>query len=95
MKARFVPTIKEAGRYEVVLWFTPSSNRATNTPVVVHGGKEEKTIKVNQKQPLKDGKPWSLGVFEFAVGTDGYVEIHNGDTDGHVIIDAVQWIPVK
>jgi hypothetical protein len=92
---RFVPKIKEAGKYEVLFWFTPSSNRATNTPVLVHAAKADMIVKVNQRQPLKDGKPVSLGVFEFEAGETGYVEVHNGETDGHVVVDAVQLVPAK
>jgi hypothetical protein len=37
----------------------------------------------------------SLGVFRFGKGDAGFVEIGNRDTDGYVIIDAVQWLQVK
>ena len=33
--------------------------------------------------------------FRFEKGKTGFVEISNEGTDGHVIIDAVQWLPVK
>ena len=35
------------------------------------------------------------GSFEFSAGQAGWVEIGNAGTDGHVIVDAVQWLPVK
>ncbi|NBR43104.1 MAG: xanthan lyase, partial [Verrucomicrobia bacterium] len=35
------------------------------------------------------------GTFEFAAGKDSWVEIGNAGTDGYVIVDAVQWLPIK
>jgi hypothetical protein len=48
-----------------------------------------------QKKPPIEGVFLSLGTFSFARGKMGYVEISNQDADGHVIIDAVQWLPVR
>ncbi len=96
LRVRFVPKLKEAGKYEVLFWYTNkgTSNRATNTPVLVHAAKEEKKIVVNQRQPPRDG-PLSLGVFEFAAGEEGYVEVGTAGTDGYVVVDAVQLVPMK
>jgi hypothetical protein len=37
----------------------------------------------------------TLGNYEFAKGKSGFVLIGNTDADGFVVIDAVQWLPVK
>ena len=37
----------------------------------------------------------SLGTFRFEKGKGGSVEVGNAGADGHVIADAVQWLPVK
>jgi hypothetical protein len=51
---------------------------------------------VNQKlKPKGDAPSHVMGTFEFAAGKEGRVEIANAGTDGHVIVDAVQWLPVK
>jgi hypothetical protein len=51
---------------------------------------------VNQKlKPAVDGLFHVVGTFEFSAGQAGWVEIGNAATDGHVVIDAVQWLPVK
>jgi hypothetical protein len=34
-------------------------------------------------------------VFEFEAGESGYVEVSNAGTNGHVVADAVQFVPVK
>jgi hypothetical protein len=53
-------------------------------------------VRINQKKvPPLDGAFVSLGTFRFAKGKAGSVRISNKDADGHVIIDAVQWLPVK
>ncbi len=93
-RATFTAKLPSAGEYEVRLAYTALTNRATNVPVTVKHATGEKTITVNQQQaPAIDGLLTSLGTFTFAAG--GVVEISNAATDGHVIIDAVQWLPVK
>ncbi len=96
--ARFTPDLPESGTYEVRISYTVSNNRATNVPVAIyHAGAERKTIvKVNQQKTPPIEKTWlSLGKFPFDKGKEGYVEFSNEGVDGHVIIDAVQWIRTK
>jgi hypothetical protein len=95
MRVRYTPKLPNAGRYEVRLTYSANPNRATNTPVVVHSADGEKTVRVNQRLPLKGGQPLRLGVFTFAAGEIGWVEIRNDDTNGYVIADAVQFVPVR
>jgi hypothetical protein len=94
LHVRFAPQLPRAGRYEVRLFSTPNANRASNTPVVIHAADGERTVRVDQRRATADGQPTSLGVFAFAAGEDGWVEIRNDATDGHVIADAVQFVPV-
>jgi hypothetical protein len=94
-RARFTPRLPEAGRYEVRLHFPPASNRATNAPVLVHSKDGDRTIRVDQRRPLKDGAPVVLGVFPFEAGAEGWVEVGDQGVDGHVIADAVQFVPVR
>ncbi len=94
-RLRFTPSLPEAGRYEVRLYATPNPNRATNVPVVIHSAEGEQTIRVDQRQPEPGGVPIRLGVFRFAAGQGGWVEIRNEGTDGHVVADAVQFVPVR
>jgi hypothetical protein len=95
MRVRFKPKLPKDGRYEIRLFYTANPNRATNTPVVIHSAEGDRTVKVNQRQAPKDNQSASLGVFAFGVGETGWVEIRNDDTDGFVIADAVQFLPVK
>jgi hypothetical protein len=61
---------------------------------VVHFLNGDRTIRVDQRRPTKDGAPIVLGSFAFAEGDGGWVEIRNDGADGHVIADAVQFLPV-
>ncbi len=83
----------ETGRYEVRLSYAAHANRATNVPVRVVHARGNETIRVDQKQnPPIDGLFLSLGQFDFAENTPATVTISNGNTDGYVIADAVQFI---
>ncbi|MFQ6131712.1 MAG: FAD-dependent oxidoreductase [Armatimonadota bacterium] len=94
--ARFQALLSEGGRYEVRLAYSPSDNRATNTPVTVEHAGGSETVRVNQRRPPNlDDAFVSLGVFDFAADRPAVVTITNKGTDGHVIVDAVQFLPVR
>jgi hypothetical protein len=94
--ARYVPELPQAGLYEVRLSYTPNANRATNVLVTIEHAEKRTVIKVNQRKPPPIDQAFlSLGKFHFDRGKSGAVEICNDGADGHVIIDAVQWLPVK
>lgn len=95
-RAKFTADLPAAGRYEVRLSYSPSSNRATNVPVTIVHADGKTMAKLNQrKPPTLDGAFVSLGTFRFEKGKAGSVEIGNQGADGHVVIDAVQWLPAK
>jgi hypothetical protein len=93
--AKFTGDLPAAGKYEVRFAYTANTNRATKVPVtVVHTGGTA-TVNVNQrKAPPIDGLWVSLGTYEFAKGKTSVVVLTDG-TDGHVVIDAVQWLPAS
>jgi hypothetical protein len=92
LRVRFTPKLPAAGRYEVRLFYPAHTNRATNALVVVHHAEGEKQVRVNQRQPPKGERGLPLGVFSFAAGEGGWVEIRNDGADGFVIADAVQFL---
>lgn len=94
-KVRYIPALPKTGRYDVRLIYAGLGNRASNVPVTIKSADETKTIRVNQKKPLVNNLPLSLGVFRFDAGTSGWVEISNEDTDGYVIADAVQFVETR
>lgn len=91
-RARFVPSLKESGTYQVGITYGALANRATNVAVIVHHADGETKVIVNQRKPAGEKGLFPLGEFRFAAGNSGWVEIRNDGTDGHVIIDAVRWL---
>jgi hypothetical protein len=93
--ARFTPALPKAGRYEVRLIYSANPNRATNVPVTIESAEGAKTVKVNQRNAPKIDKTYEpLGTYRFESGKQGSVTISNAGADGHVIVDAVQFLPV-
>ena len=93
-KSAIFETNLAPGRYEVRLSYPPNSNRATNVPVTVTHSTGTKTVSVNQRTPPPvDGTFVSLGTYVF--GDVGRVGIETTNTDGYVIVDAVQFLPVE
>jgi hypothetical protein len=93
---RFAPNLPRAGKYEVRIAFSAFGNRATNTPVTIHASDGAQTVRINQRvEPPIDGLFLSLGTFPFDAGSAVRVEISNDETDGYVVVDAVQFLPVE
>ncbi|MGK0184388.1 MAG: hypothetical protein ACI9R3_000154 [Verrucomicrobiales bacterium] len=91
--AHFDTTVETSGNYEIRFFFTASSNRATNVPIKVKHSDGTSDMTIDQKQAT--GKNYqSLGTFHITAGLPSAVTISTAGTDGHVIIDAVQWIKV-
>jgi hypothetical protein len=92
----FQPVFDEAGRYEVRLAYTPGPNRASNVPISILSldGDSQHTVDMRKPPPL-DGHFVSLGAYSFDTSGQWFVMASNADTDGHVIIDAVQFLPLE
>ncbi|GAA5505080.1 FAD-dependent oxidoreductase [Novipirellula caenicola] len=92
----FVTTLPKAGEYEVRLAYPVNSNRASNVKVIVDHADGSTTVSVNQKEdPPIDSLFVSLGKFRFDANQKASVRITNEGTNGHVVADAVQWLPVR
>lgn len=90
----FDPELPETGRYEVRLAYTAHGNRSRRVPVTVFSAEGEKTIAVNmQEAPTVEGRFVSLGEYRFEVGGQSFVIVDSADTEGHVVADAVQFLP--
>lgn len=89
-------TVPGAGTYEARLSYPPHPNRATNVPVLVESSAGKITATVNQQQaPPIDGLFVSLGKIKIGDDRKAVVTISNEGTNGHVMADAVQFIPLK
>lgn len=93
--ATFQPVGLAPGEYEVRLSYSAGENRATTTLVDVFSAAGQTSVLVNQRQPPpEDGLWYSLGTFRFETDGQAYVMISNQGADGHVMADAVQFLPV-
>ena len=91
----FRPPFAEPGRYEVRLAYTTGTNRATNVPVSILSLEGDSTHTVNmRKPPPQDQHFVSLGEFSFDTSQQWFVTVSNTGTDGHVIVDAIQFLLV-
>ncbi|MFO0867991.1 MAG: DUF1553 domain-containing protein [Pirellulales bacterium] len=91
----FQPDLPQSGPYEVRLAYTAADNRSPAAPVTVFSADGEKVIRVDQRQtPPIDGLWISLGAFRFEANGQGFVMVSNEGTTGHVIVDAVQFLPL-
>lgn len=93
--ATFAPKIDKPGRYSVGLAWPANPNRATNLKVVIRHADGEATVTVNQKRRPKGRHFHPLGTYRFAAGTGGTVTLQAKGTNGHVIVDAVQFLKVE
>ncbi len=91
--ARFKFKIEAPNKYEVRIAYPPNPNRATNVPVTIKHGEMSTTTKLDQRKKPDDGAFHPIGKYDFKAG-EVVVEISNKDTNGHVIIDAVQLLPI-
>jgi hypothetical protein len=86
--ARWTPTLPAAGNYEVYIRWSASTNRPDAAPVTVVYNGGNQTQNVDQQS---EGGTWQLlGVYNFAAGSAGYVELRASDT-GSTIADAVMF----
>ncbi|HMJ91364.1 MAG TPA: FAD-dependent oxidoreductase [Candidatus Acidoferrum sp.] len=91
MTVTFTPNIPESGEYQLFLISTPNPNRASNVPVIISIAEEIKTVRIDQKASAVA----SLGKFKLSKGKAAIVTVSNKDTDGYVVVDGLQCLPVK
>ncbi|MEM0897276.1 MAG: DUF1553 domain-containing protein [Verrucomicrobiota bacterium] len=93
--AAFTATLEKPGRYELRVSYNGRSGRSRTVPVTVTHLGGETTVRVDQRRaPEHDGLFHTIGEFEFAVGQATVVIGTQGTGDGHVIADAVQFLPL-
>jgi hypothetical protein len=94
--ARFEARVPKSGQYEVRFAYATAPNRATNVPVTVTHADGTKAIVINQKLPPPLDKAFvSLGTFRFDTEQPAVVTVTTENTDGYVVADAIQLLPVE
>ena len=71
------------------------SPRLVNVPVTVSLGTDEKTFTVDQRKAPNAGKTHSLGSFTIGANVKLKVTVSNAGTNGYVVVDGLQLVPVK
>lgn len=90
----FTPKLPSDGKYEVRLAYTPGENRAAMVPITIFSADGEKNVTVDMKSPPSiEGRFVSLGEYRFEAAGQSFVIVSTENTRGHVIADAVQFLP--
>ena len=92
--AEFKVKIPKAGHYEVRMAYTGNPNRATNVPVTISTASGAKKVLVSQRENPKSSGFQSIATIDAEAGESISITITNDNTDGYVIVDAVQVSPV-
>lgn len=84
------------GRYDVRIAYSDAKSRSTKTPITIAYAGGETTVLLDQRiAPDVHGRFRSLGQFDFKGGEYYALTVSNKDTDGYVVVDAVQWERVE
>ncbi|MCY2984530.1 MAG: DUF1553 domain-containing protein [Planctomycetota bacterium] len=90
----FEPSDLKPGTYKVRLAYNHSESRTKSALVRIFSADGEDVVRVNQSEkPVDDGLWQTLGTYRFEQGGQAFVMISNEGTKGHVIADAVQFLP--
>ncbi|HYH55191.1 MAG TPA: FAD-dependent oxidoreductase [Anseongella sp.] len=96
---RFIPEITESGEYDVYTYYPRLMDGASETSILIAGGKETREVIVKKEAVTIEGQTsgeWvHLGTTSLEKGKEAYVEISGKDADGAIVADAVLWVPVK
>ena len=88
--------IPKDGTYSIRLGYTPNPNRATNVPIRVKVNGKTSSYVVNQREiPQIDKLFEPLQTVALSAGSIVEITISNAETNGHVIVDAVQVIALE
>lgn len=94
--ATFRFTAPKAGRYEVLMAYSAHETRAKQVPLEVTSGTNSAKIIVDQTLPLPEGQAFRrVGMVKLAADVESVITITNRETEGFVIVDALQLLPVK
>jgi hypothetical protein len=92
LTARFEAALREPGRYEVAISYSPNPNRSPMVPVEIHSADGVAELSVDQRSGPTPSSPFIvLGFFRFETGKPSAVRISTERTAGHVIVDAVRF----
>jgi len=84
--------VEKPGKYDLRMAYSAHESRATKVPLEIESGGRTTVLTVDQTSPLPPGEAFrSIGVVELEGDTT--ITLRNRDTDGFVILDALQLLP--
>lgn len=89
-------TAPKSGQYKLAMAYSAHETRATNVPVIIISGGRTVELKVDQTEPLPVGECFRVvGTIELDGNAESTITVSNTGTDGFVILDALQLVPVQ
>ncbi|MES2597963.1 MAG: FAD-dependent oxidoreductase [Verrucomicrobiota bacterium] len=86
----------KTGKYDLRMAYSAHETRAKAVPVTIQSGDHKVSLKVDQTQPLPAKEPFrSIGTVELSADAETTITLSNTETDGFVIVDALQLIEAK
>jgi hypothetical protein len=90
-RVEFSPPLTQTGNYDVYIRFPSGPSRSSTTNVIIQNNSVNETVIVDQKEV--DGKWVSVGTYNFTPEFKTKLIITNANSNGHVIVDAVAFVP--
>ncbi|MBV6498715.1 MAG: hypothetical protein CJBNEKGG_00943 [Prosthecobacter sp.] len=85
--------VPQSGRYDLRMAYSAHETRAAKVPLTIQNGEKSVELLVDQTQPLPAGEAFrSIGRVELQKGLETTITIRNAETDGFVILDALQLV---
>jgi len=83
----------QTGRYDLRMAYSAHETRAKKVPLTIRNGETTIELLVDQTQPLPAGEAFrSIGKIELRKGIETTITLRNANTDGFVILDALQLV---
>lgn len=84
------------GRHQLLMAYSAHETRATNVPILIESGGQKTELRADQTRPLPPGAPFRpIGVIELEKDARTSLRVTNTGTDGFVILDALQLLPLR
>lgn len=94
-KATFRFTVPKTGRYHLNMAYSAHETRSTRVPLTIDNADQSTQVTVDQTEPLPAGKLFRhIATLTLQGETETTITLRNRDTEGFVILDALQLVPV-
>jgi hypothetical protein len=87
--------VPQTALYEVRIAYSPHETRAKKVPLLIQNGSDSVELFLDQTLPLPPGEAFrGIGRVQLRKGVETTLTLRNTATDGFVILDALQLLPV-